>query len=78
MLDSTIDYGPHNLASEKGKSTTQAIHLLRRIMEIGERAGTKVNMVLLDWEKAFDKISHASLFTAMERQGIDPKLINLT
>lgn len=28
--------------------------------------------VLLDWEKAFDKIGHQRLFQAMERMGVEP------
>ena len=34
-------------------------------------------MVLLDWEKAFDKVSHAALFLAMERMNVDQKYIKL-
>jgi len=34
-------------------------------------------MVLLDWEKAFDKVTHEALFSALERIGIDQKLIRL-
>ena len=34
--------------------------------------------MLLDWEKAFDKIKHEGLFAAMERIGIATKLIDLT
>ena len=38
----------------KGKSTAHAIHIIRRLMDIGSRAGQQFSMVLLDWEKAFD------------------------
>ena len=34
-------------------------------------------MLLLDWEKAFDKLTHKALFKAMEKMNINPKLINL-
>ena len=62
----------------RGKSTSHAIHIIRRILDLGERTARKVNLVLLDWEKAFDKIYHAGLFSAMTRMGIHPKLIELT
>ena len=55
----------------KGKSTKQAIHLTRRIIDMGERSGVHINMVLLDWGKAFDKVSQNGLMIAMERMGID-------
>ncbi len=33
-------------------------------------------LVLLDWEKAFDKVNHKGMFEALKRMGIDEKLIN--
>ena len=66
----------------KNKSTSQAIHIVRRMIDIGERTtkdnGEFTQLILLDWEKAFDKVDQAGLFEAMERMGIDPKLISLT
>ena len=61
----------------KNKSTNNALFLVRRLIDIGERSQTKVYMILLDWEKAFDKLSHDSLFLSMKRMGVDEKLINL-
>ena len=37
-----------------------------------------IQLLTLDWEKAFDKIDQDALFEAMERMRIDPKLIRLT
>ena len=37
-----------------------------------------IKLVLLDWEKAFDKVDQEALFEAMERMGIDDKFIRLT
>ena len=51
----------------KAKSTQQAIHIIRRIMERGESTTNKLILVLLDWEKAFDKLSRKGLFNALER-----------
>ena len=42
----------------KNKSAAHAIHIIRRIMDVGYRAGQNLSMVLLDWEKAFDKVDH--------------------
>jgi purine nucleoside phosphorylase len=33
-------------------------------------------MIFLDWEKAFDRISHQRLFEALERMKINAKMIN--
>ena len=38
------------------RSTSQASFLARRIQDISEQSGDKLLLVLLDWEKAFDKI----------------------
>ena len=48
------------------------------MQEYAERGNDKLKIVLLDWEKAFDKIQHHKLFEAMERIGIDEHLINIT
>ena len=34
-------------------------------------------MVLLDWEKAFDKIFHGKLFEAMRRMGVPEKIVQI-
>ena len=51
----------------KYKGTAPAIHCVRRVQEYAERTWDKVTMVLLDWEKAFDKIYHRKLFEAMRK-----------
>ena len=42
-------------------------------MEYGERTGNKEILVLLDWEKAFDKISHPALHQAPARMNVHAK-----
>ena len=52
------------------------MHLTRRAQEYAERGGDKLIMVLLDREKAFDKVKHEKLFEAMQSMGIDDKRFN--
>eukprot|EP00973_Karenia_brevis_P080902 11223115-Karenia_brevis.AAC.1 len=47
------------------------------MVTFGEGTKNPVYMVLLDWEKAFDKISHSMLFKSMARMGIPEKLIDI-
>ena len=61
----------------KDRSTADAIHLIRRIIEYGESTNNKLHLLLLDWEKAFDKVDRNEMFNAMERMEINPKLIRL-
>ena len=53
-------------------------YLLRRIIEFGESTQNNLYLVLLDWEKAFDKVDRTQLFISMERMGVNQKLIELT
>lgn len=59
------------------KSTAQAIYLARRLLDISEVEGTNLTMVLLDWEKAFDKIDHFRMLEALNRLGIKGNLFKL-
>ena len=62
------------------KSTAQAIHIIRRIIDQVCRAHethAKLNMVLLDWEKAFEKVSHQGLPDALERMAVAPNIRSL-
>lgn len=40
------------------RSCIQAIHTIIRHMDKAERKGANLGIILLDWEEAFDKISH--------------------
>ena len=54
--------------------TADAIQCVRRAAEHGEQTNTKTILVLLDWEKAFGKVTREGLFSALERMAVDPKL----
>ena len=61
----------------KDRSTSDAIHCVRRIAEHGEQTKTPTHMVLLDWAKAFDKINREALYIAMKKINIPKKYINV-
>ena len=46
-------------------------------MEYGEQTDNKDIMVLLDWEKAFDKGTHEALHQALARMNVPLKFRNL-
>ena len=68
----TTQYG-----SRKNKSTTHALFIARRIQEFAERAGLPGTLVLLDWEKAFDKVDHDMLLKAIKSYNVPDKIIEL-
>ena len=47
----------------KGKSTAEAIHVLRRIQEKAEVGHSPCHIILLDWSKAFDRVRHDKLLS---------------
>ena len=61
--------GATQFGFRKGKSPRQAIYIARRTQGFAERAGLRAQVVILGWEKAFDKISHAWLMKALESCG---------
>ena len=62
----------------KGKSTTQAMFIARRIQEYAERAGLPGTMIFLHWEKTFDKIKHEWLLLVLDSYQVPKKLKTLT
>ena len=61
----------------KGKGTADAIQCIRRIIDKGESTGTKTLLVLLDWEKAFDKVKHGAIRSALKRYGVSRDLTEM-
>ncbi len=59
------------------RSTSQAIFLARRLLDPSEVDNSNLTLILLDWEKAFDKIDHERLIEALSRAGIPNPLLRL-
>ncbi|CAE7256982.1 unnamed protein product, partial [Symbiodinium natans] len=59
------------------RSTSQPIHIVRRLIERAEATGQTLYTIFLDWEKAFDKIHPDALHTALSRYGVPPHLTAL-
>ena len=59
------------------RSTTHALFVARRIQDIGEQSGDNLIIALLDWEKAFDKVSHERMMQALERLNIPAKILKV-
>ena len=51
LMDSQYSFRPK-------RSTSQPLHTARRLLEYAYAKGTTFFLLLLDWEKAFDKVSH--------------------
>ena len=61
----------------RGRSTSQAIFIARRLLDLAESQKSNMSVILLDWEKAFDKIDHDRLLEALQRLGIQGNMLKL-
>ena len=53
-----------------GRSTTEAIYLLRRLMESYQSAHKDLYMVFIDLEKTYDRVPRDILWKALEKKGV--------
>ena len=67
---------PTQYGFRQSRSTAQPLHMARRIIEMTEATQGNVIMVLLDWEKAFDKIDQSKLVEACSRLNIPEIVVN--
>ena len=67
-MDTYID--PQQYGFRKAKSTAQPIFIYRRLLEIHEEAGLEMYTLLLDWEKAFDKVDRERMIIILRRMGV--------
>ena len=68
---------PEQAAYRTGYSTTDHLHTIRQIMEKALEYKIHLYMAFIDYEKAYDSISHEAIFRAMRNQGIDQVYINI-
>ena len=59
----------------KGRSTSNPVACVRRLLDRAEATKNPLCLTFLDWEKAFDRIKQDKLFEALERMGIPDKYL---
>ena len=60
-----------------GRSTMEAIFLMRQLMERYREQKKDLHMVFIDMEKAYDKIPRNVMWWALEKQKVPTKYVNL-
>jgi len=61
----------------KKRSTSHAIYVARRLQDIAEKSKSSSTLVLLDWEKAFDKVAQDKLMETLHRLKVPSKIIQI-
>ena len=61
----------------QGRSTSQPLFTITRTQDIQEEAALESHLLLLDWEKAFDKVPQSKMIRAIRRLGIPEKITNM-
>ena len=75
LLDDRIR--PTQFGFRKNRSTTQPVHILRRLLEIHERQASPFHALFLDWSKAFDSVTFTAIQSAMEFMGCSSHMIRV-
>lgn len=69
--------GQYQCGFLQGKSTIDAIHTLKQIMEKVHRAKINVDMLFIDFQQAFDSVKRGKLIEILKELEVDPKLRRL-
>jgi hypothetical protein len=59
----------------RGRGCTDALHILRMVVEKSEEWGKELWIAALDVEKAFDKVHHSDLFASLMHSGVDSNIV---
>ena len=62
---------------QKARSTQHAIHIIRRILEVGESTTNKLLLVLLDWKKNIGQANQGRIVHSTEKSQHTGKIVRV-
>ena len=57
------------------RSTTDMMFVVRRLQEVGRKAGVSLHMCFIDLQKAYDTVNRTLLWQVLTRIGVPPQII---
>ena len=68
---------PFQAGFRRGKSCTEQIHILRRIIEQFHQKNIPTVMTFIDFKKAFDSVNREAMWKILRSYGIPVKIVNI-
>ena len=76
-LASSVDYliGPRQFGFRSGRSASEPLFIIRRLIELFERHTAPLYILFLDWAQAVDSVDHAYVESALFRMSVPEPLV---